>query len=353
MWRLFTGSHLSVIFPYRNRNTMILCNHLHILESSRAAALWYHTAGAENGFCFFPKATTELLTISLQNNQHFVGGSWYYFVIVLARKKHASFWGVCSTLRVKTKLNSFVAKCWCPQPGKTLMELEGLQSSLLSASSCKLKSGGLSATHLSTEQCRAVGKMQSLMQGWKGRYKGRSYIYPTVRMKTGIKMLYQKHSVHVGWGRLTGRQMGGAAEAPWEAPAHFKQRGSFIHSPGKPRGLRKPHLRPAQVTPAGVTAGDATARALQASVWGGPAGLCRHISIPALPAPSTHTEPGLPASELLHSDQKPSRGVPEVFPFWSGNWKAVVETQEPPFLTASFSYPTDWNSPPLKPTFIC
>lgn len=74
-------------FSYRNCNMMILCNCLHILESLWAVALWYHTAGAKNSFCFFPKATTKLLTISLQNNQHFVGRSLYYFVIVLVGKK--------------------------------------------------------------------------------------------------------------------------------------------------------------------------------------------------------------------------------------------------------------------------
>lgn len=75
-------------FSYRNCNMMILCNCLHILESLWAVALWYHTAGAKNSFCFFPKATTKLLRISLQNNQHFVGRSLYYFVIVLVGKKN-------------------------------------------------------------------------------------------------------------------------------------------------------------------------------------------------------------------------------------------------------------------------
>lgn len=205
------------------------------------------------------------------------------------------------------------------------MELEGLQSSLLSAPPCEPTSGGLSAIHLSTEQRRAVGKMQSLIQGWKGHYKGSSYVYLTVRMNMKSKCFIKK-KVSICGVRQAHTQAGGrCSQSPLRGTSPLQATCVFYPLPSETPGLKKA----SPLASSGYSSSSnsrwcqaATAWALQVSMWGGPAGLYRYLH-PSTPC-SQHPH-GTWASELLHSDQKPSRDFSQVSPFWSGNWKAVVE----------------------------
>lgn len=57
----------------------------------------------------------------------------------------------------------------------------------LPASLCELKSVRLSASHLRTDYCKALGKTRSLSQDWKDCDKRRSCIYLPFRIKMKSK----------------------------------------------------------------------------------------------------------------------------------------------------------------------